>query len=151
MVDAGRSLVSENRFGSDRRSRSPGSEAGGRGEENRKAEREEKVPGRKRRRDLVPRVAVSRLTRGSHPRNTFISPKDYAHPDIVCHLAATPAGLHAPVNAGDVLAVRWAQWPTSHHGPVIDYLANCNGPCVRRRLPGRVPAGGPQSGACLSG
>lgn len=23
----------------------------------------------------------------------------------------------------------WTPWPTSHKGPVIDYLANCNGPC----------------------
>jgi len=75
-------------------------------------------------------------------RNTFISPKDYANSDIICHLAATPAGLHAPVNAGDVLAIRWAQWPASHHGPVIDYLANCNGPCVSRPPPPRAPSVG---------
>ena len=23
----------------------------------------------------------------------------------------------------------WTEWPVTHHGPVIDYLANCNGPC----------------------
>ncbi|KAL1896594.1 hypothetical protein Sste5346_004628 [Sporothrix stenoceras] len=61
--------------------------------------------------------------------NTFISPSGYATPDIVCHLGATPAGIAAPVNAGDVLEIQWNKWPASHKGPVLDYLANCNGPC----------------------
>ncbi|ERS95549.1 hypothetical protein HMPREF1624_08065 [Sporothrix schenckii ATCC 58251] len=61
--------------------------------------------------------------------NSYISPSAYDTPDIVCHLGATPAGLAAPVNAGDVLEIVWNQWPESHHGPVLDYLANCNGPC----------------------
>lgn len=25
--------------------------------------------------------------------------------------------------------LQWTPWPVSHKGPVIDYLANCNGPC----------------------
>ncbi|CAK7197507.1 hypothetical protein SEUCBS139899_000154 [Sporothrix eucalyptigena] len=61
--------------------------------------------------------------------NTFISPSGYDTPDIVCHLGATPAGIAAPVNAGDVLEIQWNKWPASHKGPVLDYLANCNGPC----------------------
>ncbi|KAH8907300.1 hypothetical protein BR93DRAFT_690551 [Coniochaeta sp. PMI_546] len=63
-------------------------------------------------------------------QNTFVSPSAYASPDIVCHLGATPAGAEAPVNAGDVLEIQWTPWPASHKGPVIDYLANCNGPCT---------------------
>ncbi len=62
-------------------------------------------------------------------RNTFISPNQYGTPDIACHLGATPAGVAAPVNAGDVLEIQWNKWPASHKGPVIDYLANCGGPC----------------------
>ncbi|KAK3371810.1 glycosyl hydrolase family 61-domain-containing protein [Lasiosphaeria ovina] len=62
-------------------------------------------------------------------QNTFVSPTAYASPDIVCHLGATPAGAAAPVNAGDVIEIQWTPWPASHKGPVIDYLANCNGPC----------------------
>lgn len=27
------------------------------------------------------------------------------------------------------MELQWTVWPDSHHGPVIDYLANCNGPC----------------------
>ncbi|KAJ9133231.1 Glycoside hydrolase, family 61 [Coniochaeta hoffmannii] len=63
-------------------------------------------------------------------QNTFVSPTAYASPDIVCHLGATPAGAEAPVNAGDTLEIQWTPWPASHKGPVIDYLANCNGPCT---------------------
>jgi lytic cellulose monooxygenase (C1-hydroxylating) len=61
--------------------------------------------------------------------NSYILPSGYATPDIVCHLDATPAGIAAPVNAGDTLEIVWNQWPASHKGPVLDYLANCNGPC----------------------
>ena len=25
--------------------------------------------------------------------------------------------------------MQWTPWPTTHHGPVLDYLANCKGPC----------------------
>ncbi|KAK3941742.1 glycosyl hydrolase family 61-domain-containing protein [Diplogelasinospora grovesii] len=62
-------------------------------------------------------------------QNGFVSPSSYADPDIICHLSATPAGAEAPVDAGDTIEIRWTPWPASHKGPVIDYLANCNGPC----------------------
>ncbi|KAK3387510.1 glycosyl hydrolase family 61-domain-containing protein [Podospora didyma] len=62
-------------------------------------------------------------------QNTFVSPTSYDKPDIVCHFGATPAGAAAPVNAGDTIEIQWTPWPASHKGPVIDYLANCNGPC----------------------
>jgi endoglucanase len=29
------------------------------------------------------------------------------------------------VAAGDKVFLQWTDWPDSHHGPVIDYLANC--------------------------
>ncbi|MCJ1373275.1 hypothetical protein MMC20_004503 [Loxospora ochrophaea] len=61
--------------------------------------------------------------------NGFISPENYTNPDIICHLAATPAQTQAPVVAGSKVSLEWTPWPSSHHGPVIDYLANCNGPC----------------------
>ncbi len=63
-------------------------------------------------------------------RNAFISPTAYASPDIACHLGATPAGAEAPVNAGDTLEIQWTPWPATHKGPVIDYLAKCDGSCV---------------------
>ena len=61
--------------------------------------------------------------------NGFVASSDLSNPDIICHIAATPAKGHADVAAGDVIELQWTPWPDSHHGPVIDYLANCNGPC----------------------
>lgn len=29
------------------------------------------------------------------------------------------------VAAGDKVFLQWTDWPGTHHGPVIDYLANC--------------------------
>jgi hypothetical protein len=61
--------------------------------------------------------------------NGFIPPDSYASSDIICHLAATNAMIAAPIKAGQSVELQWTPWPTSHKGPVIDYLANCNGPC----------------------
>lgn len=62
--------------------------------------------------------------------NGFVSPDSYQSADIICHKNATPAGGHATIQAGDSISIQWADtWPDSHHGPVIDYLANCNGNC----------------------
>lgn len=33
------------------------------------------------------------------------------------------------VAAGDKINLQWTTWPDSHHGPVIDYLANCGDSC----------------------
>lgn len=34
------------------------------------------------------------------------------------------------MNAGDSVSIQWAvQWPDSHKGPMLDYLAPCNGDC----------------------
>jgi cellulase len=61
--------------------------------------------------------------------NGFVAPSSYASPDIICHIGATNAGVAAPVKAGGTVEFQWTPWPSSHHGPMIDYLANCNGPC----------------------
>ena len=34
-----------------------------------------------------------------------------------------------PVSAGEEIILQWNEWPTSHVGPVITYLASCNGSC----------------------
>lgn len=62
--------------------------------------------------------------------NGFIAPDAYATGDIICHLNATNAGTSAPVSAGGTVELQWTAWPSSHHGPVIDYLANCGGDCT---------------------
>ncbi|KAL8961047.1 MAG: hypothetical protein Q9183_005367, partial [Haloplaca sp. 2 TL-2023] len=53
----------------------------------------------------------------------------YKNPDSICGKGATPAELSATVPAGGTVELQWTEWPVSHHGPVIDYLANCNGEC----------------------
>jgi hypothetical protein len=52
--------------------------------------------------------------------------------NIICGKNAAPAKMSAPINAGSDLKVRWwmnGPWPEYHMGPVIDYIAACNGPC----------------------
>jgi lytic cellulose monooxygenase (C1-hydroxylating) len=61
--------------------------------------------------------------------NGFVPPTSYTGPDIICHRVATPGGVEAPVKAGRKVEFQWTPWPTSHHGPVLDYMANCNEPC----------------------
>ncbi|RYP70631.1 hypothetical protein DL771_005344 [Monosporascus sp. 5C6A] len=61
--------------------------------------------------------------------NGFVLSADVNNPDIICHLDATNAALTAPVAAGSDVSLTWNQWPESHKGPVIDYLADCGGDC----------------------
>jgi len=65
----------------------------------------------------------------SNTDNGFVAPDAFNSGDIVCHKAATPAGGYAQVAAGDSISIHWNTWPESHKGPMIDYLAACNGPC----------------------
>ncbi|KAH0337862.1 putative endoglucanase, partial [Aureobasidium melanogenum] len=60
--------------------------------------------------------------------NGYVS--DYTSPDMICHAGAENAKLSAPVNGGDTITFNWDTWPTSHKGPLITYLANCNGDCA---------------------
>ncbi|KAK7754771.1 hypothetical protein SLS62_003331 [Diatrype stigma] len=57
--------------------------------------------------------------------NGFVLSSAVGSADIICHLDATNAALTAPVTAGSNVSITWNQWPDSHHGPVIDYLASC--------------------------
>lgn len=61
--------------------------------------------------------------------NGFVLSSAVNNPDIICHLGAKNAALSVPVNAGDEVELTWNQWPESHSGPVIDYLADCGGDC----------------------
>lgn len=54
---------------------------------------------------------------------------EYTTPNIICHRNGTNAQLSAPVAAGSNIDIQWTPWPDSHHGPVITYLAPCNGDC----------------------
>ncbi|KAJ6109493.1 hypothetical protein N7486_001728 [Penicillium sp. IBT 16267x] len=59
----------------------------------------------------------------------YIDGSEYANSNIICHKEAKPGALEAPVKAGGSVELQWTTWPTSHHGPVITYMANCNGDC----------------------
>lgn len=54
--------------------------------------------------------------------------------EIICAKGSLPAPFSAPANAGSTLTVKWwmlgQPFPTEHRGPVIDYIAACNGPCA---------------------
>ena len=58
-----------------------------------------------------------------------MSPSSYTNPDIICHKGATNAQLSVTVEAGGRIELQWSDWPTSHHGPVLTYLARCGGDC----------------------
>ncbi|KAL4934625.1 glycosyl hydrolase family 61-domain-containing protein [Aspergillus undulatus] len=59
----------------------------------------------------------------------FVDGSSYTDPDIICHKNAENAAISATVTAGGEVELQWTEWPESHHGPVIDYLASCNGDC----------------------
>ncbi|KAI1645825.1 glycoside hydrolase [Daldinia loculata] len=61
----------------------------------------------------------------NNPDIGFVSPDSLAHPDIICHKAATPGQAYVDVTAGSTLTLQWFTWPDSHKGPIIDYLADC--------------------------
>ncbi|KAF2120315.1 glycoside hydrolase [Lophiotrema nucula] len=58
--------------------------------------------------------------------------KNVNSPDIICSINATNSKTYAtPIAAGHTLSFHWTVWPDSHHGPIISYLAACNGDCTK--------------------
>ncbi|KAF2678857.1 lytic polysaccharide monooxygenase [Lentithecium fluviatile CBS 122367] len=51
----------------------------------------------------------------------------YDSPDIICHKNAKAASSAATVKAGGTLDFQWTAWPESHVGPMITYVAKCDG------------------------
>jgi lytic cellulose monooxygenase (C1-hydroxylating) len=62
--------------------------------------------------------------------NIFVRPSKFNTSDITCHYASAPGVLHVDTFPGDELKLQWNEWPTSHKGPVVDYLADCKGDCA---------------------
>ncbi|KAL5333719.1 glycosyl hydrolase family 61-domain-containing protein [Aspergillus crustosus] len=60
----------------------------------------------------------------------FVAPTAYGDSEIICHRGAEPGALSAEISPGGSVTLYWSTWPTDHHGPVITYLANCNGDCA---------------------
>jgi cellulase len=62
-------------------------------------------------------------------------PIDTNQPQIICAKGGSNANISMPVTAGTDVRLRWWQenvaWPNSHHGPILNYLAPCDGPCSR--------------------
>ena len=54
----------------------------------------------------------------------------YTNTDIICSLQATNGKTYAKVAAGGQLTLQWNRWPSDHEGPIITYLASCNGDCT---------------------
>ncbi|KAL1952703.1 hypothetical protein VTO42DRAFT_4425 [Malbranchea cinnamomea] len=59
----------------------------------------------------------------------FVEPSAFSTPAIACHKNARAPPAHATVQAGSTIKLTWNTWPESHHGPVLDYIAPCNGDC----------------------
>jgi len=62
--------------------------------------------------------------------NIFVPPSQFNTTNITCHYNAVPGALHINTTAGDTLNLHWNEWPKSHVGPVLTYLAACNGNCA---------------------
>jgi hypothetical protein len=62
--------------------------------------------------------------------NGFVDGSSYSSSDIICHKDAKNGALSASVKAGGKVELQWTEWPESHHGPVITYLADCGGDCT---------------------
>ncbi|KAF9728377.1 hypothetical protein PMIN02_008317 [Paraphaeosphaeria minitans] len=61
--------------------------------------------------------------------NGFVSPDAFATSAIVCHKQGASNGAYVNIKAGSTATLYWDTWPVTHKGPVIDYIAACNGDC----------------------
>ncbi|RDL38209.1 uncharacterized protein BP5553_02549 [Venustampulla echinocandica] len=80
-----------------------------------------------------PLSPVPNIASWSTPLNLehgFVPSSNFTTPDIICHAGATPGQNSISVKSGESLTLQWsAPWVGGHHGPVMSYLANCNGSC----------------------
>jgi hypothetical protein len=60
----------------------------------------------------------------------FVAPDAYGTSDINCHKNSVPGVLTASVKAGGTLVFTWGPniWPHPY-GPILTYVAACNGDC----------------------
>ncbi|KAJ4368720.1 hypothetical protein N0V86_009629 [Didymella sp. IMI 355093] len=62
--------------------------------------------------------------------NGFVEPNSFGKADIICHKAGSPklsSDTMAKVAAGGTVEFHWNDWPASHVGPVITYVAPYTG------------------------
>lgn len=60
----------------------------------------------------------------------FVSASALQNSNIICHINATNSKKSVTIAAGSQIKLKWTPWPDSHHGPIIDYIANCGGDCT---------------------
>ncbi|KAF3925303.1 Endoglucanase-4 [Dactylellina cionopaga] len=48
---------------------------------------------------------------------------------LLCQRGPRPAQKSAPTPAGSNITFNWSQWPEAHKGPILTYLAECDGDC----------------------
>ncbi|KAI1095951.1 glycoside hydrolase family 61 protein [Rostrohypoxylon terebratum] len=65
----------------------------------------------------------------------FVAPDAYQTADINCHKNAAPGSLTTTVKAGAKVTFQWGTaaggaWPHPY-GPIIDYIARCDGDCSK--------------------
>ncbi|KAK6333037.1 hypothetical protein TWF718_010861 [Orbilia javanica] len=48
---------------------------------------------------------------------------------LLCQMGAKAAPKTASVSAGSKITFHWNQWPPTHKGPILTYLAECGGDC----------------------
>jgi len=59
-------------------------------------------------------------------------PVTYNSPDLGCNVGGkTGAALVAKAAAGSQVTITMNRWPDDHKGPVIQYMASCNGDCTK--------------------
>ncbi|KAF8446602.1 glycoside hydrolase, partial [Terfezia claveryi] len=61
--------------------------------------------------------------------------EDITSKAIVCNTDSQPAPLTAPATAGSKIKFLWTQWPDSHRGPTMTYLASCTSGDCRKEDP----------------
>lgn len=62
--------------------------------------------------------------------NGFVAPSAYTTGDIICHKNAKAATSSATVKAGGKVDFQWSNWPASHVGPMLTYVAKCDADCA---------------------
>ncbi|KAL2135219.1 hypothetical protein VTI74DRAFT_9311 [Chaetomium olivicolor] len=89
-------------------------------------------------------AAANIHTGPTNPTITSNGPvQDVASIDLQCGgissegiIGSEPAPLHAPVEAGLTVNLRWMIWPDSHMGPIMTYVARCPDEGCVKWLPG---------------
>ncbi|KAK6193116.1 Transcription factor bye1 [Pestalotiopsis sp. IQ-011] len=61
----------------------------------------------------------------------FVAPDTYGTSDINCHKNSAPGALTTTVSAGGSITFQWpSTWPHPY-GPILTYVAACNGDCSK--------------------